>query len=109
MDESSSSVEPGQVSTTILFMNALADLQSDTCPLPGTLRLVDRDAKVCFHEESEFAGRTRVISFVFPTDNEPVSILAFLFANRAFEDEAIGLDDAPFREALAILANLRFE
>lgn len=90
------------------------------CETPGHLDLEDIETNVCFFPDSAGQGEDRVspfddhavrsfVAFVPATGDDDFDIALFFVSVRMFGTDLPGMDDESFREALAILANLRFE
>ena len=90
------------------------------CETPGRLDLEDIETNVCFFPDSAGRGQDSVspfddyaarsfVAFVPATGDGDFDIALFFMSVRMFGTDLPGMDDESFREALAILANLRFE
>jgi len=78
------------------------------------MAMPEGNATVCFYAEQVSADddieyRTRVLVFNLPSGDGDAELWAFITSTRVLGDAPIGMQDASFREALAILANMRFE
>ena len=93
---------------------ATVDGDVERCSEPGLFDLETAVVEVCFfpsdsgNEQGVEGFTRRMLVFVTPKD-QGEELWGSLMSARMFSDEPLSLDDQAFREALAILANLRFD